>query len=45
MEKDVPQELGDVIQIDESKIQENLGKLVRGKVEETLNKLLDVEAD
>ena len=29
-----------VIQIDENQIQEDLGELVRGTVEETLNKLL-----
>ncbi len=37
--------LGKVIQIDEDQIREHLGELVRGSVEETLNKLLDAEAE
>ncbi|MEH0007974.1 MAG: IS256 family transposase [Flavobacteriales bacterium] len=37
--------MGKVIKIDESKIQDHLGELVRGTVEETLNKMLDAEAD
>ena len=37
--------LGQVIQIDEGKIQEHLGEVVRSTVEETLNALLDAEAD
>jgi putative transposase len=41
----VSKKLGKVIQIDEEQIQEHLGDLVRGTVEETLNKLLDAEAD
>ena len=45
MGKDVPQNLNKVIQIDEDQIQQHLGELVRGTVEETLNKLLDAEAD
>jgi len=45
MSKDVPQKLNKVIQIDEDQIQQHLGELVRGTVEETLNKLLDAEAD
>ena len=45
MGKDVPQKLSKVIQIDEDQIQQHLGDLVRGTVEETLNKLLDAEAD
>jgi len=43
--KSVSQKLGKVIQIDEDKIQQHLGELVRATVEETLNKLLDAEAD
>ena len=43
--KKYTQKLGKVIQIDENQIQEHLGELVRGTVEETLNKLLDAEAD
>ena len=34
-----------MIQIDEGKIQEHLGEVVRSTVEETLNALLDAEAD
>ena len=34
-----------VIKIDEKQIREHLGELVRGSVEETLNQLLDAEAD
>jgi putative transposase len=34
-----------VIQIDEGKIQAHLGEVVRSTVEETLNALLDAEAD
>jgi len=43
--KDYTQSMGKVIKIDESKIQDHLGELVRGTVEETLNKMLDAEAD
>lgn len=38
-------DLRKVIQIDEAQIKDHLGELVRGSVEETLNKLLDAEAD
>ena len=37
--------LGQVIHIDDQRIQDHLGKIVRGSVEETLNGLLDAEAD
>ena len=37
--------MGQVIQIDEARIRDHLGELVRGTVEETLNALLDAEAD
>ncbi len=37
--------LGKVVQIDEARIQDHLGELVRGTVEETLNNMLDAEAD
>ena len=43
--KKYTRKLGKVIQIDENQIQVHLGELVRGTVEETLNKLLDAEAD
>jgi hypothetical protein len=36
--------LGQVIQIDEAKIQEHLGEVVRSTVEETWNAMLDAEA-
>lgn len=45
MPDSVSKNLGKVIQIDEDQICEHLGELVRGSVEETLNKLLDAEAD
>ena len=45
MSDSLPQKLNKVIQIDEDQIQKHLGELVRGTVEETLNKLLDAEAD
>ncbi len=37
--------LSDAIKINESQIQAHLGKLVRSTVEETLNEMLDAEAD
>ncbi len=37
--------LGKVIHIDEAQIHDHLGELVRGTVEETLNAMLDAEAD
>lgn len=37
--------LSNVIQIDDQRIQDHLGRIVRGSVEETLNALLDAEAD
>jgi len=37
--------LGKVIHIDEAQIQDHLGELVRGTVEETLNAMLDAETD
>jgi transposase-like protein len=45
MPESVSKKLGEVIQIDEEQIHQHLGDLVRGTVEETLNKLLDAEAD
>ncbi len=38
-------DLGNVIRIDDERIRDHLGKIVRGSVEETLNALLDAEAD
>ena len=37
--------LNNVIEIDEARIRDHLGELVRGSVEDTLNTLLDAEAD
>lgn len=45
MGKDYTSKLGKVIDIDEAKIRDHLGEVVRGTVEETLNGLLDAEAD
>jgi hypothetical protein len=40
-----PRLLGNVIAIDEERIKSELDRVVRGSVEETLNALLDAEAD
>ena len=45
MSDSVSKNLSKVIKIDESQIRDHLGELVRGSVEETLNQLLDSEAD
>jgi len=45
VKKDSTQEREKVIQINEEAIRDHLGKLVRSTVEETLNGLLDAEAD
>ena len=37
--------LGNVIRIDDERVREHLGHVVRGTVEETLNALLEAEAD
>ena len=37
--------MGQVIQIDEARIRDHLGEMVRGTVEETLNAMLDADAD
>lgn len=37
--------MGNIIHLDEAEVKKELGELVRGTVEETLNKLLDEEAD
>ena len=42
---DDSKKLGNVVQIDEGRIRDHLGELVRGTVEETLNAMLDAEAD
>jgi len=43
--EDTSKPLNNVIKIDDARIQDHLGKIVRGTVEETLNALLDAEAD
>ena len=45
MERKYNAKLDKVIRIDERQIKDHLGELVRGTVEETLNSLLDAEAD
>lgn len=45
MKKSTPKKLDRVIKIDEARIKEHLGEMVRGTVEETLNNMLDAEAD
>lgn len=44
MDKDT-KTLGKVVQIDDARIQDHLGELVRGTVEQTLNSMLEAEAD
>ena len=39
------EQMGQVIQIDEARIRDHLGEMVRGTVEEALNAMLDAEAD
>ena len=45
MEEDSTKPLSHVIRIDDERIQDHLGKIVRGSVEETLNALLEAEAE
>lgn len=45
MENDTTKGLSKVIRIDEGEIRDHLDEMVRGTVEETLNALLDAEAD
>ena len=45
MGEDSTKALSNVIRIDDERIQDHLGKIVRGSVEETLNALLEAEAD
>lgn len=45
MAQDNTTPLGNFIHIDDERIQDHLGRIVRGSVEETLNALLDAEAD
>tara|TARA_A100000164_G_C21556595_1_gene607618 strand:- start:75 stop:257 length:183 start_codon:yes stop_codon:yes gene_type:complete len=39
------EEMEQVIRIDEARIKDHLGEMVRGTVEEALNAMLDAEAD
>src|SRR6476646_7209417 len=45
MSDDTPSPLNNVITIDDQRIKSHLDRVVRGTVEETLNALLDAEAD
>jgi mutator family transposase len=45
MTETTPSPLGNVITIDDERIKNHLDRVVRGSVEETLNALLDAEAD
>jgi hypothetical protein len=45
MSDDTPAPLNNVIAIDDERIRSHLERVVRGTVEETLNALLDAEAD
>jgi len=45
MSDDIPSPLNNVITIDDERIKSHLDRVVRGTVEETLNALLDAEAD
>ena len=45
MSDDTPSLLNNVITIDDERIKSHLDRVVRGSVEETLNTLLDAEAD
>jgi hypothetical protein len=42
-EKSEAKPMGQVIQIDEARIRDHLGEMVRGTVEEALNAMLDAE--
>lgn len=44
-DKQKSEDMGQVIQIDEARIKDHLGEMVRGTVEEALNAMLDAEAD
>jgi hypothetical protein len=45
MNETTPSPLGNVVTIDDERIKNHLDRVVRGSVEETLNALLDAEAD
>jgi putative transposase len=45
MTENTPSPLGNVIMIDDERIKNHLDRVARGTVEETLNALLDADAD
>ena len=45
MDKKDDEQMGDVIRINEARIRDHPGEMVRGAVEETLNNMFDAEAD
>ncbi len=45
MTENTPSPLGNVISIEDERIRNHLDRVVRGTVEDTLNALLDAEAD
>ena len=45
MSENTPSSLSNVVRIDDDRIKNHLDRVVRGTVEETLNGLLDAEAD
>ncbi len=45
MDEEKDTAMGQVIRIDEGRIKDHLGEMVRGTVEEALNAMLDAEAD
>ena len=44
-ENEKPRITGEVIQIDDARIRDHLGEMIRGTVEEALNAMLDTEAN
>ena len=45
IEETTERDMSEVIRIDEARIKDHLGEMVRGTVEEALNAMLDAEAD
>ena len=45
IEETTEKDMSEVIRIDEGRIKDHLGEMVRGTVEEALNTMLDAEAD
>jgi len=44
-QKNCSRKMGKIIQIDEARVKDHLGEIVKGTVQETLNAMLDAEAD